>query len=101
MNNVRIKSTPGEVFLYFFWAVTLYVSLSSFVWLLFKFIDQSFPEITDYPDLGTMRWIIAELVVLFPIFLGISWLINKQISFNPEGLNIRARSWSLSLTLFL
>lgn len=101
MNNTLIKGSPKDVFFYLSWLTTLYVGLSSFVWLLFEFIERAFPEHTSYLSLENIRWLIAELVVIFPIFIALSWSIGKDISQYPEKLNMRVRKWFLSFTLFL
>lgn len=99
--NGTTKGTPKDVFSYLSWLITLYIGLTSFVWLLFEFIERAFPKATDYASLSAMRGIVAELTVIFPIFLALSWSIRKDISQYPEKLNMRVRKWFLSLTLFL
>ena len=101
MNGTTVKGTPKDVFSYLGWLLTLYIGLTSFVWLLFEYIERALPEATDYFSLSSMRWLVAELVVLFPIFMVISWSLRKDISQNPEKLNTRVRKWFLSLTLFV
>jgi len=101
MNGTTVKGTPKDVFSYLGWLLTLYIGLTSFVWLLFEYIERALPEATDYFSLSSMRWLVAELVVLFPIFMVISWSLRKDISQNPEKLNTRVRKWFLFLTLFV
>jgi len=99
MNDAVAKGTPKDIFLYLSWAISLYVSLSGFVWLLFKYIDLAFTN--SYSFTWGIKWSIAQLVVTFPFFLIVSWLIRKDIALNPEKLHIKSRKWFVSLTLFV
>lgn len=98
-----IKTTPKDFFLNLGVIVTLYFSVISLINLVFAIINKYFPDAASYNffEEGTIRWTISSLVILFPIFLFLSKLVNKDTSLVPEKKNLWIRKWSTYLTLFL
>jgi hypothetical protein len=97
------KSTPKDVFLHLLAIVALYVSAVSFMTLMFQLISTWFPDSLSY-NYGVaeaIRWSASLLIVMFPVFLGITWLINKDFVQHPERREIRVRKWLGYLTLFI
>ena len=103
-NQTKTKTTPKDFFLYLGVMATLYASVVSLINLLFAYIDYTFPDILNYgfdPYLGTIRWGMAFLFIIFPAFLVGTWYINKDIRANPEKENIGVRKWLTYLALFV
>jgi hypothetical protein len=50
---------------------------------------------------GAIRWSIASLIIIFPIYLLLSWLLLKDLKGIPEKAGIWVRRWLLLLTLFI
>jgi len=97
------KSTPKDVFYHLLSIVTLYMSAISFITLLLQLINTWFPDPLDYGygvD-GVIRWSAAILIVAFPVYLLMMWLINKDIAAEPARREIRVRKWLGYLTLFI
>lgn len=100
--TVSTKSTPRDVFLYLGLMLTLYVGLSSLTAILFQYIDMWVGEIgSAYYGLDTVRWLVSVLTIVFPTFLGLSWVIRKDLFQNAQNEETRIRKWFLYLTLFL
>lgn len=100
MNNT--KTTAKDFFLYLAIAIGLYVSTVSFLALVFAIIDALFPMAGEYaaaPD-GIIRTSIAALIIFFPSFFYLTWLIYKDLIAHPEKKDIWVRRWMIFSTLF-
>ena len=97
------KTTPKDFFLTLGALITLYVSIVSFLSLVFGLINHYLPDAIGYfgDILGTIRWTVSSLIILFPLFVYLSHLINKDIVVNPAKKNLWIKKWSTYLTLFL
>ena len=104
---VPIKTTPKDFFLHLLAIVTLYASAISFLTLVFQIVNVAFPDpispegyynVTSYYD--RIRWSIATLVIVFPVYLWASWFLNKDYKKNPGKRDLRIRKWLIYFTLF-
>lgn len=99
-----MKMSPKDFFLYLGVTVTLYWSVGSFLSLLFEYINTLFPSDLDFfndPFSPQIRFAIASLIVVFPIYIILSKLINKDITNIPEKKDLPVRKWLIFLTLFI
>jgi protein-S-isoprenylcysteine O-methyltransferase Ste14 len=102
MNTPKI--TPKDFFLWAGAMLALYISVFSFVSLIFSYVDFAFPDALDYnydPYSSAMRASIASLVVLFPLALVLLRFIRKGIERDPSRGEIWIRRWALVFTVFL
>lgn len=101
-STTKVKTTAKDFFLHLFTMVLLYVSFGSLLSLLFDYINYAFPDALSYADpySGSMRFSIAILIILFPVFLFATWYLNKDLRSNPEKQDMGIRKWLLYLTLF-
>lgn len=102
--NTTVKSSPRDVFLYLLAIVTLYIGAVSFGALLFQYVNYFFPDplIDAYQNAsGSVRWAIAALVIVFPVYVWISWFLNRDALRDPEKRELRIRRWLIYFTLFL
>jgi hypothetical protein len=95
-----------EAFLYLLMFLTLYWSSFSFGQLLYQFINRAFPDLVQYPygyDMAasTIRMDTASLIIAFPVFLWISWILAKGITKDPDKRASKIRKWLTYLTLFI
>lgn len=101
----QVKTEPKDVFLHLGAIATLYVAVINVITLLFEFINLAFPDpvsgIGGDPYSGTIRWSIASLVVVFPLYVAITHLINRGARQQPEKRTLRIKRWLTGLTLFL
>lgn len=101
------KLTPKDFFFHIASLVTLYVSSSSLIILLFQIINYVFPDALDnrYYSGGSyttlLIWAIASLVVIFPLYIFFTYSINRDYTLNPEKREFGFRKWLTYLTLFL
>lgn len=99
------KVTPKDFFLWIAAMVALYVSVFSFITLLFEYINRAYPDPLGYgyvdPYSGSIRFAIASLLVLFPVFLVLMRIIRKDIAKVPEKRDLWVRRWALFITVFV
>ena len=103
MENQPIKSSPRDVFMYLLATIALYFSAGSVINLLFQYINTRFPDaLNPYYDAGNpIRWSLALLIIIFPVYLWVSRFLHKELVRNPQKSEIRIRKWLLHLTLFV
>ena len=95
-----------DAFLYLLMFLTLYWSAFSFGQLLYQFINRAFPDPLQYlyaadTSASIIRMDIASLVIAFPVFLWISWLLNRDIKKDADKRGSKIRKWLTYLTLFI
>jgi glucan phosphoethanolaminetransferase (alkaline phosphatase superfamily) len=81
---------------------TLYASLIAVIILLFRVINVSYPQITNgnYYNPQNISFQVATLLVSFPLFLLLSWLLQKSLKGGNEK-DFVLRRWLSYLTLFI
>lgn len=98
------RFSPKDFFLWLGAMVALYVSVGAFVTLLFNYIDILFPDkldVTYYdPYSGPVRFAIASLIVVFPLFLFLTRLVHNEIRRDSEKASLGIRKWLVYLTIF-
>jgi hypothetical protein len=95
-----------DAFLYLLMFLTLYWSAFSFGQLLYQFINRAFPDALAYlyaadTTASIIRMDIASLIIAFPVFLWISWILNREIQKDAEKRGSKIRKWLTYLTLFI
>lgn len=86
---------------------TLYFAAIALITLLFRMIDYAFPDaLRDAyyyadPYSGPMRFAIASLIILVPVFLFLMRTIQKETRATPERQALGVRRWLTYITLFI
>ena len=96
---------PKDVFLHLLAIFALYTSAVSFLVLIFQYINLAFPDVLEggyapRVSYGPIRWSIASLIVVFPVYVWVSWYLNKRYIAVPERRMARSRRWLVYFTLF-
>lgn len=106
-NTDQQKTSPKDIFLHLLAILTLYASAIAFITLIFQYINLSLPDpLETQRGFGLqsafqgIRWSIASLIVIFPVYLFSSWHLNKGYAKLPEKRNLRIRKWLIYFTLF-
>lgn len=102
--KVLPRSTARDVFSHLLAIATLYVGVISFTTLCFQYINVKFPDLLNLyysGALDTIRQAMAALIVVWPVFILMSWLIQRDIKADPDKHNVGIRKWLLYLTLFV
>lgn len=98
------KVTPKDFFLWAGAMIALYISIFALINLLFDYINYAFPDVLNYyvdPYSSSIRYEMAALIVLFPLFLLLIRFIRKDIARVPEKRDLWIRRWVLFLTVFV
>jgi hypothetical protein len=99
------RTTPKDFFLWAGAMVALYWSVIAFIFLVFNYIDYAFPNALSYlaqnPYDSGVGNEMAAIVVLFPVYVVLMWLIRRDAARDISRKEIWVRRWALILTLFL
>src|SRR3989344_3583174 len=98
-----MKTSPKDFFLHLGVIATLYTIAISFINLAWRIIDNVFPAGNFYYDFSgrSISGPVATLIVVFPIFIILSWFLNKEYKNSPEKRNLWVRKWLVYITLFV
>lgn len=103
-NSALKNNLPRDVCLHLLSIVTLYWSAISFIGLCWEYVNYFFQDtLTDqYADVsGSMRFEISSLLIVFPVFIWVSWFLNKLYIKESQTRESKIRKWLLYLTLFI
>ena len=98
------RSSAKDVFSYLLMVSMLYVGVVSFITMLWQYTNVQFPDPLELYYNGSLEMIrgaISALVIVWPVMMGMSWLINKDIKNDKHKKNLWIRKWLLYLTLFI
>lgn len=97
--------TPKDFFLWAGAMVTFYWSVIAYIFLVFEYINYTFPNALTYyptnPYESGISYQMASIIVLFPVYLLLVRLIKNDIARDPSRQEIWVRRWALILTLFV
>ena len=99
------RTEPKDFFLHLFTMGLMYFSVGNFIALTFEIINRVFPDVLNsyyYSCFSSgMRFSIASLIILFPLYLYLNSFLHKQYEKQPEKKELRIRKWLIYLTLFV
>ena len=102
------KTFPRDVFLYLLSIISLVTVAVAFGVLLYQYIDLQYPDLltegyywSKTNTLNLVRNSMAVLMVVFPVFVWVSWFLRKDIAKHSEKRELKIRRWLLYLTLFV
>ncbi|MEK7658793.1 MAG: DUF5671 domain-containing protein [Patescibacteria group bacterium] len=100
------RNIPRDLFLHLLAIVTLYWSSITFVTLLWQFINYFLPDVlTDIymyqAKFELMRFAVSSLFIVFPLFILVSWFLNKIYRKEAIVRESKIRKWLLYFTLFV
>ena len=83
--NGETKTKAVDVFVYLGIGITLVMSVTNILQIVFTAIDRKFTDVlgaTAYMDIysSDVRMAIASLIVMYPIYLALSWYTAKDIT---------------------
>ena len=100
----QTKSGAKDFFINLGAIVALYTTVVSLLNLLFTIINTAYPQITNgYSYFGStsISWPVATLIIFFPIFIFLMWLLEREYRINPEKQSAGIHKWLTYITLFL
>ncbi len=102
--QMKPKSSAKDVFLHLGAIVALFTVVSNLVNLLFTAIDKAYPQITayaTYSNSGSISFPVATLIIFFPIYGVLMWLIQGGYTTEPDKRQLGVRKWLTYVTLFI
>jgi hypothetical protein len=106
--RARAQLNARETYLYLVQFLTLYVSAYNLAALLFDIINWAIPDPAQSSNLsaaaylrGSIRWELSSLIVAFPVFLYMSWVIGASIRRDPNKRHSKIRRNLTYLSLFV
>lgn len=104
MNATSTQTSARDFFLNLGAFAALYVAVVNIVTLLFQFINTAIPDAAAGgidPYSSTLRWSIASLIVVFPLYIVLTRMANRDVQAHPEKEGLWIRRWGIYLTLFI
>src|SRR3989344_5113229 len=105
INSGQAKASAKDFFLHLGAIVALYVIAGNFINLLFRIINKAYPEVASYnyyfQSGSEISLPVATLIIVFPIFVILSSLVNKIYEITPEKRELGIRKWLTYITLFV
>lgn len=104
--SMENKTKALDVFIYLGIFITLIVSVTNILQIIFTAIDRKFVDLLDtargidlYND--NVRFAMASLIVVFPIYLGLSWYASHDISKFLYKRDLKVRKIMIYTALFV
>lgn len=100
------KTKALDVFLYLGIGISLIVSVANLLTILFTAIEKKFPDVLNGsryidPSYSDVRMAIATLIVMFPIYVALSWYVSKDIEKFTYKRDLMVRKVMIYLTIFI
>jgi len=97
-----MKTSAKDFFLHIATIILLYTGVIALLNLIFQVINVAFPQIDQYYyGQSSISFEVATLIVVFPLFLILSQIINKSYVITPEKREYALHKWLVYITLFL
>lgn len=100
-----IKTKAIDIFVYLGIAISLIVSVTNLLQVVFAAIDRRFIDVLSAtymdPTGSDVRFAIASLIVMYPIYVGLSWYVSKDITKFLYKQNIPVRKIMIYCTIFV
>jgi Domain of unknown function (DUF5671) len=99
--------SPRDTFMYLLVILMLYSAVTELLVLAFDYINLMLPDALDRNSYiyarptDSIRFAIAALCVVFPVYLWASRFLIRDMAENPDKREARVRRWMIYLTLFL
>jgi len=101
-NTVHSKTSAKDFFINLGAIISLGMIVINLINLLFTTIDKVYPPTTNfYYNESYISWPVASLIIFFPVYVLLMWLLEKSYITEPEKRNLGVRKWLTYATLFL
>jgi len=102
--NYRNVGSAKDFFLQLGTIVSFYASAIALVTLIFEVIDFAYPKVVNayiYYSSPSISFQVATLIVAFPLFLFLSWTLQKSFLTEPALRESLVRRWLSYITIFV
>ncbi len=100
----QVKAGAKNFFINLGSIIALGVLVGHLTNLLFTVINKAYPATTGYYDYYgsySISWPVATLIITFPIYILLMWLLEREYRVEPEKRFVGVRRWLTWVTLFL
>lgn len=97
----QAKTTARDFFLHLGSIVALYAVVIAFLNLLFSVINEAYPQINQYYYSPAISMPVAILIIIFPLFIFLSYMTYKSYEKDPVKKDLSIRKWLTYITLFV
>jgi hypothetical protein len=101
----RPHLSAREAFVYLLLFSTLYVTAYNLGAIAFYYIERVFPDPAEiaYADYTrqAIRWALSSVIVASPVFLYVSWVVERSVRRDPAKRRSNVRRWLMYLTIFV
>lgn len=101
MEPNKPKFSLKDLFINISATVALYSTVGFLLNLLFTVINKAYPQINSYYSSSSISWPVAAIIVLFPVFIILMRVLQKDYEAEPERKNYGIHRWLTYLTLFI
>ncbi len=106
MYDSTSKTKAIDIFLYAGIAISLVASVTNVLNVLFEAINRKFIDVLNYSyfmdtTASDVRFAIASLLVMFPVYALLSWYVGKEIVKFPYKGDLLVRKIMIYITLFI
>lgn len=101
---METKTSAKDFFINLGAIVALYTTIISLLNLLFTIVNNAYPQIsngTNYFSSSSISWPVATLIIFFPIYVLLMWLLEKGYILDPDKRYISIKRWLTYITLFV
>ena len=97
------KTSAKDFFIHLGAMIALYTTAISLVNMLFTVIDKAYPPISQYNYYSSysISFPVASMIIMFPIFILLMWLLEKSYIAEPEKRQNGLKKWLTYITLFI
>jgi len=101
--ETQTKTSAKDFFINLGAIVALGFFVGNLINLLFTVINRAYPLTTGsyYYGSSSISFPVAALIIFFPVFILLMWLLERGYSKEPEKRNLGIRKWLTYITLFL
>ncbi|MDD5721544.1 MAG: DUF5671 domain-containing protein [Candidatus Pacebacteria bacterium] len=102
-NQVSSKTSAKDFFINLGAIVALAFFVGNLINLLFTIINKAFPLTTgsNFSESSSISFPVASLIIFFPVYILLMWLLEKDYVLEPGKRNIGIRKWLTYITLFV
>ena len=100
----QTKTSAKDFFINLGAIIALGIIVGNILSLLFTVIEKAYPPILSgsyyYSSTYSISFPVASLIIFFPIYILLMWLLERDYSVQPEKRHIGVRKWLVYITLF-
>lgn len=97
------KTTARDFFVNLGAIVALGFFVANLIGLLFTIINRAYPPTVGYGyyGSGSISFPVSALIIFFPVYVLLMWLLERGYRTEPEKRNVGIRKWLTYITLFV